>query len=216
MTGRPKYRAQGFSLIELLIVVAIIAILAAIAVPNFLESQTRAKVARVKMDLRTIALALETYGAQSNQYPPNDGVYNVTPVELSTPVAFLTQTRLLDPFTERDYDPVYGDLARQYTYDKIVTGEQWQRMIDRGETHMPAQEAVDSPQWNPGALAKYGLWRLVSNGPDRVYLDPSFVFGSDPLDPNGVLQGSDVPYDPTNGTASAGNILRTQRSAASN
>ena len=60
---------HAFTLIELLIVVAIIAILAAIAVPNFLEAQTRAKVTRCKSDMRTIATALEAYFVDWNRYP---------------------------------------------------------------------------------------------------------------------------------------------------
>ncbi len=51
----------AFTLIELLIVVAIIAILAAIAVPNFLEAQVRSKVARCETDMRSIDVALEAY-----------------------------------------------------------------------------------------------------------------------------------------------------------
>lgn len=61
---------KAFTLIELLIVVAIIAILAAIAVPNFLEAQTRAKVSRTKSDLRSIATGMETYRIDHNKYLP--------------------------------------------------------------------------------------------------------------------------------------------------
>ncbi len=66
-------KKRGFTLIELLIVVAIIAILAAIAVPNFLEAQTRAKVARVRSDHRSLATAVESYYVDNNEYPAMTG-----------------------------------------------------------------------------------------------------------------------------------------------
>ena len=57
---------MAFTLIELLIVVAIIAILAAIAVPNFLEAQVRSKISRAKADMRTEVVALESYRVDYN------------------------------------------------------------------------------------------------------------------------------------------------------
>ncbi|MDD4278659.1 prepilin-type N-terminal cleavage/methylation domain-containing protein [Candidatus Sumerlaeota bacterium] len=60
---------KAFTLIELLIVVAIIAILAAIAVPNFLEAQTRSKVSRAKSDMRTLATGIESFMVDRNTYP---------------------------------------------------------------------------------------------------------------------------------------------------
>jgi prepilin-type N-terminal cleavage/methylation domain-containing protein len=52
---------QGFTLIELLIVIAIILILISIALPNFLEAQARARLARVKGDLRSLITAVEAF-----------------------------------------------------------------------------------------------------------------------------------------------------------
>src|SRR5438067_8339679 len=94
---------RAFTLIELLIVVAIIAILAAIAVPNFLEAQTRAKVSRAKADLRTVATALEAYNVDTNKYPPDFGygaIYSsFLPrlAHLTSPVAYITSVPE-DPF----------------------------------------------------------------------------------------------------------------------
>ena len=62
---------KAFTLIELLIVVAIIAILSAIAVPNFLEAQTLAKVSRVKSDFRILNLAFHAFFVDHNDFPPD-------------------------------------------------------------------------------------------------------------------------------------------------
>jgi len=64
-------RKSAFTLIELLIVVAIIGILAAIAVPNFLNAQIRSKIARAEADLTAISTALEMYRLDNNAYPPD-------------------------------------------------------------------------------------------------------------------------------------------------
>ncbi|SFJ96782.1 type IV pilin protein [Cellulomonas sp. KH9] len=57
---------KGFTLIELLVVIIIIGILAAIAIPAFLNQRTRGWEAQVESDLKNAALAAETYAVSNN------------------------------------------------------------------------------------------------------------------------------------------------------
>ncbi|MGD9782036.1 MAG: prepilin-type N-terminal cleavage/methylation domain-containing protein [Kiritimatiellia bacterium] len=60
----------GFSLIELLVAVAVLAVLAALAAPPLLASIERGRVGRTAADLQTVEVALEAYRTDHGHYPP--------------------------------------------------------------------------------------------------------------------------------------------------
>jgi prepilin-type N-terminal cleavage/methylation domain-containing protein len=62
-----KQNARGFTLVEIMIVVAIIALLASIAVPGFLRARKRAQASRVVNDLRLIDDAVDQYAIENNR-----------------------------------------------------------------------------------------------------------------------------------------------------
>ncbi len=73
MLNKFNKRRGGFTLVEIMIVVAIIALLAAIAVPGFLRARKRSQASRILNDLRMIDSAVDQYAIETNR-KTNDAV----------------------------------------------------------------------------------------------------------------------------------------------
>src|SRR6202048_1891385 len=67
MSKKPSCKRAGFTLVEIMIVVAIIALLAAIAVPGFLRARKRSQASRILNDLRMIDSAIDQYAIETNR-----------------------------------------------------------------------------------------------------------------------------------------------------
>ena len=66
-----KSKRSGFTLVEILIVVVILGILAAIVIPQFTEASTEAKLSSLCTDLQTLRSQIELYKIQHNDVPPS-------------------------------------------------------------------------------------------------------------------------------------------------
>lgn len=250
-----KAKLKAFTLIELLIVVAIIAILAAIAVPNFLEARIRSQVSRVKSDQRTYATALESYYVDYNTYPctldsylfpercvnpfGNGLILEAWMYGLSSPVSYLSSGILPEPFNARQGGALFAgcDIADIVTPPSPIGGpcdDRSDRIPVYGYLSLPNDDLVAffmpavmnliaaelpslvvTQQMTEGVIRK--RWGLISPGPDsffsydRCMADPSpdstaclFEQVADAFidEVNGI-------YDPTNGSVSRGEVVRT-------
>ncbi len=212
---------KGFTLIELLIVVAIIAILAAIAVPNFLEAQTRSRVSRVQNDLRTIAVAMESYYVDNGGYPPTAGNSWLHPsktasymgrMHLTTPIAYINEIakdvfRSLNSnanVIENDF-PIYA-----VNYGANASGG-------------PTYQAYPHNGWmtwsvGPDLFSNTGGYRTYPAILRNEELGPNGNYYKNPETdvPLGVPpppNGNGLRYDPTNGTVSYGDVYRHEGEA---
>jgi len=187
---------RGFTLIELLIVIAIILILIAIALPNFLEAQVRAKITKARGEMRTLAIAMDSYLLDWRMYPPdhdpNDyaqkGFY-----QLTSPITYLTELPI-EPFAQPNSG--LGDPGGEFAYE----------MGSSGLTPLVASLGSVNVRGNIHAF------NIESYGPDTDddwSGNDDWPFcggGGNPCQTGGCNW---MTYSPTNGTKSNGDLYHT-------
>jgi len=194
---------RAFTLIELLIVVAMIAILAAIAVPNFLHAQVRAKIARSLSDMKSIGTALERFRADRgidllDPWDDDDASeiakYNAMGLGIAAPpgrtwwcVLNLLTTPVSYMTTIAD-DKAFLEAAGRFVYKLPYLhadqdGHRGSRTLDHAISCL-----------YPGRAQDFGLqpmrdgeWVLIGIGPDGNF---------------GTSSSQRVPCDPSNGLVS--------------
>ncbi|MCB2156172.1 prepilin-type N-terminal cleavage/methylation domain-containing protein [bacterium] len=226
---------QGFTLLELLIGVAIIAILAAVALPNMLEAQRRAKTAKAKANIRVLLDGADAYRIDWNAYPsagphlPDDPYGILADAQLrvlTTPISYISTAAFSDPFglvqsqslsfrrvgfemeTAPRPGPPPGPPPGPGTHDpEFPIPEVPNRNRSLLYYHYPDfAEQTGNPKVYARGMA------IVSLGPDQLDSFGAFrPFDQDALPPLarqlGYQQPIDTQYDPTNGTVSRGDLF---------
>lgn len=120
----------GFTLIELMLVIALIAMLAAILVPNFLRVRSRSQLTGCKQNCKTIATALELYSAEnSTKFPTN--------LTLLTPKYLKTMATC----------PATGSDTYSASYTPVANPERY-TFFCQGANHTSIDVSGDFPLWS--------------------------------------------------------------------
>jgi len=210
---------KGFSLLELLIVIAIISIITAIVVPNLMSANIRAKVSGVKADMGSIAIALEDYKVDYGEYPKDSRLSRSTSYT-SDIIAESDQAFNGEGGTDSDDNDaiglgylIYPKAGFEPTYLKRIAGdpfndsgkEDWNGSLGAHNHHylyytgkwdsdtgtsVDCTSSNDSPQY----------WALVSWGPDRDNDIKRYTDAKTALD-------KDTDYDSDSGITSDGDIV---------
>jgi prepilin-type N-terminal cleavage/methylation domain-containing protein len=208
----------AFTLIELLIVVAIIAILAAIAVPNLLEAQVRAKVSKVKNDMRTVNVGIQSYEVDHNQVPLVQEINSQTnwipsflmitganpggpyPGKcLTTPIAYVASIPM-DVFNSSAlHNTQWTQFGKNNAVSFVVSWIPFRLKSYKFRTEWARNPRRNGMKFIDWTKTEEFHALMESTGPDLLWWD---------FQPNTSQQDlNPFFYDPTNGTVSRGQIV---------
>ena len=132
MLQKLRGNSQGFTLIELMIVIAIIGILAAIAIPNFISYRDKSFCSRAETDAGNVAATLADYFA--------------IPTHVLVPTA--------DDATSYLTISMSGSTGSQNTVDVGESGGTITITVTDGSTRCPTEYQNSSDQWNSGVFTR--------------------------------------------------------------
>lgn len=193
-----RKRWSAFTLVELLIVLAIVAILAMVAAPKMVESKVLSQLAQVNQDQRILQYALDSYFMDFGGYPGDQNASWVTPVVsyhlgfplLTSPIPYLT-TIMPDPFQETTESVPF------YTYE----GRSGSDAEECGSSRAyEIYRIANRREWNSAACIHAYLVNGV--GPDKR--DSS---STDSFPYYKTVLTTLHSYSPTNGSESKGDIF---------
>jgi prepilin-type N-terminal cleavage/methylation domain-containing protein len=180
--------ASGLTLLELLVSIAILALLALLIVPSFLDALMRARISRVRVDMRELDGALSAYFVDHGEYPPpaSNG-HGARLWRLSTPISYYADPKRPEPFRDEGLfkNPPYGYHGRNEQVNIFWNND--------GQPGNFSGEPV--VKW----------YVLRSSGPDNDR-DGGGASALNAVDSR--HQFVNFVYDPTNGTISRGDIWR--------
>ncbi len=150
----PREAQRGFTLVELMIVVAIIALLASIIIPNYVHARAQGSVAETEANMKQIATALELYYADNQAYPQTSGAV--------TPALFGSAT---NPYLTVTPTNAVGRHPYQYAYVAASNGKPDSYTVTDSGPYDPT--TLQNLQKGPGSSTSCG-----ATGCTEILYDP--------------------------------------------
>ncbi|MCG3198511.1 MAG: type II secretion system protein [Candidatus Omnitrophica bacterium] len=204
-------KRAGFTLVETLVVLTIILIVSAIAMPQYWSLREKAMVTQARANVRQTVQALDLYAADFRAYPATAPVFPEDPLallshsqlrRLTTPVAYLSPAALADPFGLILPQPG-GPATSSNDFPELTVPNAQRSLLYYDYPSLAIRRRLP-------ILSRFGA-SVVSIGPDTrdsygVYRPFGPDFFAAFLPSPRLRHPYDTVYNPTNGTGSAGDI----------